>query len=352
MKNIMMLVLVFVLLLLFCMPAFAQQIVAEELVQEAPMTMQEFQSTGLQEWFSRGMDVLKDALQAPLRLCTGILSALVLAALVRSTAPSGMTEGSASIIDTVVAATLFVFCAPSVSALMDYAQEAFSSASQYLTTFVPVFAGVVAACGQAGSATIYTGLFFTATMTVSQLYASAGVSFLRMVLSLCAVGCIESGVDADSLARQLSKWLKWCLAAGATVFTALLGMQSIFAQSADSFALKTGKLVVSSSIPVVGKAMSDALGTVLAGLHLMKATVGFAVIAVTAAAFVPILTQCAVYQAVFAVSRAVAAALGITRCVRLLDGVSQCVGLCMAMCALFGFMVLSATILMVLLGSG
>lgn len=146
--------------------------------------------------------------------------------------------------------------------------------------------------------------------------------------------------------------MKWALAAAAAVFTALLGMQGILAQSADSFALKTGKFVVSSGIPVVGKAISDALGTVLAGLHLMKATVGFAVIAVTAAQFVPVLMQCAIYQAVFTAAHAVAAALGVKRAARLLDGFSQCMGLCMAMCGLFGFIVLTATIMMVILGSG
>lgn len=323
-----------------------------EVVDSAPMTVEEFRDTTPEEWLEKGVEVIRDSLRAPLRLSAGMITVLVVTSAVRSTSPSALSEGAASALDAVSAAVLFVLCAPAAEGLLNYAQEAFSSASQYLTAFVPVFAGVVAACGQVGTATVYSGLFFTAAMAVSQLFASCGMPFLRMLLALSAVSCMDGGVDADALSEQFAKWMKRALTAGATVFAALLGMQGLIAQSTDSFALKTGKLVVSSGIPVVGKVMSDALGAVLAGLHLMKATVGFAVIAVVAAAFVPILTQCAVYQMVFAVARIAAAALGARRAQRLFSGLGQTVGLCMAMCGLFGFMVLSATILMILLGGG
>lgn len=344
-----------VMIALFCPMVWAESAFPQEwddIVESAPMTADEFRGTTLEEWIDRGLSVVRESLRAPLRLCAGITVALILTSAVRSAAPSALAEGASATLDAVSAAALFVLAAPASEGVLNYAQEAFSGASQYLTAFVPVFAGVVAACGQATTATVYSGLFFTASMAVSQLFASCGVPFLRMLLALSALSCVDGGIDADALSDQFAKWMKRALTAGATVFAALLGMQGLIAQSADSFALKTGKLVVSSGIPVVGKAMSDALGAVLAGLHLMKATVGFAVIAVVAAAFVPVLTQCAVYQMVFAAARTAAAALGARRAQRLFSGLGQAVGLCMAMCGLFGFMVLSATILMILLGGG
>ena len=324
----------------------------EKVAQSAPMTAEEFRQTSLQDWLDAGIDILQSAVRAPIKLLAEVTAVLILAALVRSVVPSDVSGGTASIIDLAASACIFILCVPALASVTEYSQKAFTDAAQYLTSFVPIFAGIVAACGQAGSAAVYSGLFFTAAMAVSHLFSSVGVPFLRMLLSLSAVACVDSGVDVDSLAKQLAVWVKRGLAVGAAVFTALLGMQGILAQSADSLALKTGKLIVSSSIPVVGKAMSDALGTVLAGLHLMKATVGFAVVAVTAASFIPVLTQCAVYQAAFAVARALAAGLGVRRAEKLLDGFSNCMGLCMAMCGLFGFMVLTSTILMVILGGG
>ena len=57
--------------------------------------------------------------------------------------------------------------------------------------------------------------------------------------------------------------------------------------------------VHSSGVPVVGRAISDAMGSVLAGLKMLKGTVGFAVIAVIAASFLPLLIQCCAYHLVF-----------------------------------------------------
>ena len=80
------------------------------------------------------------------------------------------------------------------------------------------------------------------------------------------------------------------------MFGALIGLQGIFAQSADTLALKTGKFLLSSGVPVVGRAISDAMGSVLAGLKMLKGTVGFAVIAVIAVSFLPLLIQCCAYH--------------------------------------------------------
>ena len=347
--------LIALLMIVFTFPAAAQEDMPDEwtqIVENAPMTADEFRSTDVSGWLDIAADTVKSALQAPVRLLAVVTAALILTSLVGSLTPDGASAGTGAAMDAAAAVVLFALCTPALISVTEYAQSAFADSAHYLTGFVPVFAGVIAACGQTGTAAVYGGLFFTVSMALSGLFASTGIPLIRMILSLCAVSCVDSGLDTDALAKQMAKWMKWMLGAAAAVFTALLGMQSVLAQSADSFALKTGKFVLSSGIPVVGKAMSDALGTVLAGLHLMKATVGFAVVAVTAAQFVPVLTQCAVYQIVFAATRAVAAALGTRRAVRLLDGFSQCMGLCIAMCSLFSLMVLAATILMVILGSG
>ena len=111
-----------------------------EVVDSAPMTVEEFRDTTPEEWLEKGVEVIRDSLRAPLRLSAGMITALVVTSAVRSASPSALSEGAASALDTVSAAVLFVLCAPAAEGLLNYAQEAFSSASQYLTAFVPVFA--------------------------------------------------------------------------------------------------------------------------------------------------------------------------------------------------------------------
>ena len=136
------------------------------------------------------------------------------------------------------------------------------------------------------------------------------------------------------------------------MFGALISLQGVFAQSADTLALKTGKFILGSSIPVVGKAVSDAMGSVLAGLKMLKGGVGFAAVAVVAAAFLPMMLHCVAYQFFFVALQSVAGALELHRTEKLLGGLGQCAGLLLAMAFFFCFVVVSATMVMILLGNG
>ena len=107
-----------------------------------------------------------------------------------------------------------------------------------------------------------------------------------------------------------------------------------------------------SSIPVVGKAVSDAMGSVLAGLKMLKGGVGFAAVAVVAAAFLPMMLHCVAYQFFFVALQSVAGALELHRTEKLLGGLGQCAGLLLAMAFFFCFVVVSATMVMILLGNG
>ena len=95
-----------------------------------------------------------------------------------------------------------------------------------------------------------------------------GLPLTRVLLALNATAAVGSTLDLSQLTASVCRWTKWLLTFCATVFGALIGLQGIFAQSADTLALKTGKFLLSSGVPVVGRAISDAMGSVLAGLKM------------------------------------------------------------------------------------
>ena len=117
-------------------------------------------------------------------------------------------------------------------------------------------------CGQAGTAAVYGGLFLGFANLIAALLCNFGVPILQLLLVLNACGIMETPVDFSALTKGIAKWGRWLLTFCATVFGTLLTLQSVFAQSTDTLALKTGKFLLSSSIPVVGKAVSDALSLI------------------------------------------------------------------------------------------
>ena len=207
-------------------------------------------------------------------------------------------------------------------------------------------------CGQVGGAALYSGFFFGAAMVMADILCRVGLPLTRVLLALNATAAVGSTLDLSQLTASVCRWTKWLLTFCATVFGALIGLQGIFAQSADTLALKTGKFLLSSGVPVVGRAISDAMGSVLAGLKMLKGTVGLAVIAVIAASFLPLLIQCCAYHLVFSAGNIVASATGGTKSAKLLSGLSDCVSLYISMVVFFSLIVISSTLVMILLGNG
>ena len=71
------------------------------------------------------------------------------------------------------------------------------------------------------------------------------------------------------------------IAAYAVRVLAVLGLKSLLAGSADTLTSKGIKLALSSAVPIVGGALSDAYSSIIGSVALLKSTVGvFGVIAV------------------------------------------------------------------------
>lgn len=356
MKKVCLVLMLFLLLQGITIPAFAEspQMPEEwaQVTQEAPVTAEEFTSRTLSEHLEALWQMVCEHITAPLRLFAQLCGVLVLASAAKSLAGDTPINDISSLLDTIATLSAFTLCGAPMLALLGTVQQALEKSAEYLTSFVPVFASVMASCGQAGTSLVYSGIFFSIAMFTANVLCRVGLPLLRVFFALHATAAVDSVLDLTQLATLLAKWLKWALGFCATAFATLIGLQSALAQSADTLALKASKFVVGNSIPVVGRAMSDALGSVLAGMKLLKGTVGFAAVAVVAALFVPIIVQCVAYQLTFSLAAMVAAAVGHSRGARMLEGFAQGVSLYISMIFFFSLMVITATMLMVMLGNG
>ena len=323
-----------------------------EITEDAPMSAEEFSTFSLSDMFDKLLTMAKDNWLEPIRLFARLCGILILTATVRGLASENAQSDILSLLDTVAALAIFSLCSRQMLGLLQMMQTALEESRAYLACFVPVFASVMISCGQTGTALVYSGMFFGVATITANVLCAVGLPLTRVLIALHATASVDSTVDLTQLAKSVTKWIKWLLTFVATVFATVLGLQSALAQSADSAALKAGKFLIGSSVPVVGRAVSDAMGSVFAGLKLIKGTVGFAAVSVIAATFLPILLQCVVFHAVFTFGSIVANALGSQRSGKLLDGFAQCVSLYITMALFFSIMVISTTLVMIVLGSG
>lgn len=316
------------------------------------MTAETFRSMTLSDWMGRLGALVRENMRAPMRLFGKLCALLMLAAVAQSFYADRVSPEIGSLVEAVSALAVFAVCAAPLLGLTNAMQQAVETSRTYILSFVPVFASVLTACGQPGSAALYSGLFLGICTVIADILCRVGVPIARMLLAMHAAGTFSATPALSQACAALCRWVNWLMGFFAMVFGALMSLQGIFAQSADTLALRTGKFLISSSVPVVGGVVSDAMGSVLATMRLAKGTVGFAAIAVVMSAFLPLIVLCGIYHLVLSLANFAACAVGSAKNAALLTGLADCVKLYISMSFFYSLLLTAGTLVMVLLGNG
>ena len=157
---------------------------------------------------------------------------------------------------------------------------------------------------------------------------------VQLLYVLGIVGNLGGSLRLDGISRFIRQLFTWLLSLAMLFLSALIGVQSTMAVSADSFSMKTAKFALGNFIPLVGNALSDAVGTVAGSLTLIKNTCGVLGIVTVALLLLPVLLHLLLHRAVIGVAQGMAELLGCEREGRILGDVHATVGYILAVVAL------------------
>ncbi len=340
------------LLLLFVLPV---SVSAEELPRQAQdildqpgVTAEEFQSFSLEDLLLPLLNTAKEQARQPLRLFLSLLGSVLLSAAVLSLTPD---EWSAPM-NTVCVLGLFAAALPPALKLVETVSSQVAQWQTYLVSFIPVFSGVMLTCGQPAQSAVYSGMFLTMASFAAQIICTAALPLVQVFIALNTAGGLCSIQGLSDGCALLYKAVKWLLSLLSILFSAVLGLQSVLAQNADNLAMRTGQFLLSSGIPVIGGVASDAMGSVLGALKVLKGSLGFAAIAAVTISFLPLFLRSVGLCLAYTLGGAAAKAFQLDRGGKVLEGMSQAVGLCVSFQVFFFMLVVLATALMILLGGG
>ncbi len=324
----------------------------QETIDNAPMQAEEFNELNIIDALTLLFQQAKDNALGPFTLFGTLCAVIILVSVVKSLNDSNEKNSIIVFLDSIAAIYIFTVCSSHLIGIMEVVQNALNQGQIYLMGFIPIFAGVLLSCGQIGASAIYSSVFFTVVNIFTNILTTIIMPITRVLMAFYAAGTVDNTIDLTKLATQGAKWLKWILGAIATLFATILSLQTVFAQSADTAAIKAGKFLVGASVPVVGRAVSDALSSVFAGMKVVKGSVGFAAIAFIAAIFLPIIIQCMLYQVSISLSSLIAGATGNVKMQNILDGCVTCIGILLAIILFFCLIVITSTLIMIVIGMG
>lgn len=194
------------------------------------------------------------------------------------------------IADIVFTLSICVFIISPLKDILTGVIDCISSCGVFLFAFLPVFAAFMTISQQGTSAVMYT----SSTYLFTQFFMFLANNII-MPVSVGYFAFNLSSVVSDNMFKDILSSVKkaiiWCLSLITTVFAAMTSVQSVITSAADTVAVRTGKFIFGTSIPVVGSYVSEVLNTVIGGITVMRSGLGIFAIVVIVFLFVPVLAE-------------------------------------------------------------
>lgn len=308
---------------------------AEELLEGADLTAGGLTAALAQLLQSLG-DRAGEVVRQRLRGAAAILLVVVLCG-----AAEGFFQGSGMksppFLPMAGALSVTMAAAGSLDSLLGLGASTIDELSAFSQTLLPTLAAATAAAGAVTTATVQqvATVFFVDLLIrlidrvcLPMVYLYIGV--------VTAAACLPEN-RLGALADGVKKVVTWILTGAVLAFTLYLSVVRVITGSADAVTVKVAKAAISGVVPVVGKIISDASETVLAGAGMLKNTIGiFGTLAILAACAYPFL-QLGIQYLLYKLTAFLAGAVGAPGLCKLIDGLGGAFGLILAMtgsCAL------------------
>lgn len=265
--------------------------------------------------------LIKSGFKKPFRIALGVVALLLTVSVVESFKPD---DKSLSFITTLGVISLAVM--PTVSVIGVFTQ-AVKSASAFLTAFIPIFAGIIAAKGRAVTAANFSAAMLFVSQGLSYTASFAVVPMSGIQLALGIGGSFVSEINVSSISRGVNKAAMWMLSIVSAVFLGVLGLQTLISVPADTASTKAVKFVVGTAVPVVGNVVSEALGAFTGSLKLIGSSAAVYGIIALLLIMLPIIIDLLLWRLAMIICRCSAELLSLTKVGELIKSAENCFSL-------------------------
>ena len=168
--------------------------------------------------------------------------------------------------------------------------ECLNSSGIFMFSFLPIFASFLVTSNPATAAITYTSTIYFFTELTVFISKSVLTPISTCLFTMSIVSSVSDGIF-DNLLGGIKKLIIWTLGFVTTIFTAITSVQSIITSAADSVAIRTGKFIIGSSVPVVGGYVSEVMNTVIGSVSIMRSGIGLFAIIVMIIMFLPVILE-------------------------------------------------------------
>ncbi len=297
--------------------------------------------------FSQIIDTVGKESKAPLKAFAGVTVVLLLYSILyglRNTFETSLQPVLA------VVTTICVSCALviPISGFIIEAVDLIKTSSDFMISYIPLMVLVMSVSGQPLSAAGYYGLMMFSGQAVNRLSSELIAPFMNIFLAVSVSSAVSPNISLGGIVRFISKFTKIALGFIMSIFTGVLSFKQVISAGADSLSSRAVRFSLTSFVPVVGSALSEAYRTVQGSVGVLKSGVGVIAVIAAFAMFLPIILQCVFWMLALLLSKSIGEILCLKEPCMLLEAVYTVVStlLAVVLCLLAVFIISTAVIML------
>ncbi len=243
---------------------------------------------------------------ADIKLMTMLLIICVMCALLTNLQRAFSSEKLSNIAYFACYSLIIIIIAKSFYIGVSEVKDAVKGIQDFMMALMPIMLVLLTTSGGAAQAVVMDPIIMATITITSTIFIDVILPLIIMSFVLQFVNNISEDYKIDKLAKLLKQSVLWIQGLCMTIFIGIVTIRGISSKAIDEVTAKTAKFAVDNFVPVVGKALSDAISTVAGyssllkgaissvGLIILIAIVAFPIIKVFILAFIYKLTAAVV----------------------------------------------------------
>lgn len=294
-------------------------------------------------------EYLKEQSCYPLKIFFRI-SAIMLIFSLSQALSNGATD--VKVTDNICTLTVFITLLTPINSILTTVSENLFSVKNFMVTFLPVFSGITMASGEFTTSMVYSGFFLAAMTAVSQLCLNVIIPSVKLFVAIHISDTLSPHIRLESLGQFYVKAVKNLMKVSVSAICFMLTLQTTISQGKDTLAVKTGKILAGTAIPVIGSALQDAVSGVYAAMESIKGYAGAVGLSATVMIFIPSIIMLSVYWLCTQRLCVVGDILGASTINKCVNGFTQAIELILAVIFLYMIMLIFSITIMIALTNG
>ncbi|WP_426349438.1 stage III sporulation protein AE [Alloiococcus sp. CFN-8] len=209
-----------------------------------------------------------------IKLSVLILVIAIIAALIKNVQNAFSNDSLSNIAYFACYGLLVIILTKSFILSVDIVRETISNLSDFMAALIPVLLLLLTTIGGISESAILNPIVITAVNLAPKIYKDIIIPLILAGFALQFANNISDTYKLSGLSKLIKQSVLWMQGLMITIVVGFISIKGVTANTLDVVTLKTAKFAVDNFIPIIGKAMSDAITTVAGYSLLLKGAVG------------------------------------------------------------------------------